>query len=174
MCEYKGGEIIEAEACPDHIHLLTIELTAEIRVVIDKATATVKLGEDEYIAPSDGLIYCRKCNTPRQTVIRSPFRGYIAPRRVCHCQQEDERHRRETEERRQRMDRIRRRKAQGLQDRYPDLLHFRQLGCAYCHSLRFGRRNSYTKTYIRQHKNTHIFKVLQKISKLPILMSPQY
>ncbi len=34
------------------------------------------------------------------------------------CQREAERRRKEAEERRQRMDRIRRRKAQGLQDRY--------------------------------------------------------
>ena len=95
-----------------------IELTVEIRGVINKATAAMKLGEDEYIAPSDGLIHCQKCDTPRQTVVRSPFGGYIAPRCVCRCQQEEERRRREAEERRQRMERIRRRKSQGLQDRY--------------------------------------------------------
>ena len=88
-----------------------IEPTAEIRVIIDKATAAMKLREDEYIAPFDELIHCRKCNTPRQTVVRSPFGGYIVPRCVCRCQQEDERRRREAEERRQRMERIRRRKA---------------------------------------------------------------
>ena len=95
-----------------------MELTEEIRAVIDKTTAAMKLGEGEYIAPADGLVHCRKCGAPRQTVIRSPFGGYIAPRCVCPCQQEKERRRREAEERRQRMERIRRRKAQGLQDRY--------------------------------------------------------
>ena len=95
-----------------------MELTEEIRAVIDKTTAAMKLGEGEYIAPADGLVHCRKCGAPRQTVIRAPFGGYIAPRCVCPCQQEKERRRREAEERRQRMERIRRRKAQGLQDRY--------------------------------------------------------
>ena len=96
-----------------------MELTTELQAIIAKATAATKLGEDEYIAPTDGLIYCRKCNTPRQAVIPSPFGGgYITPRCSCRCQQEEERHRKEAEERRQRMERIRRRKAQGLQDRY--------------------------------------------------------
>ena len=95
-----------------------MELTEEIRAVIDKTTAAMKLGEGEYIAPADGLVHCRKCGAPRQTVIRSPFGGYIAPRCVCPCQQEKERRRREAEERRQRMERTKRRKAQGLQDRY--------------------------------------------------------
>ena len=52
-----------------------MELTEEIRAVIDKTTAAMKLGEGEYIAPADGLVHCRKCGAPRQTVIRSPFGG---------------------------------------------------------------------------------------------------
>ena len=73
--------------------------------------------EDEYLDLADGLLHCRKCGGPRQTRIQ--FNGdSFAPRCVCPCQREKENHRREAEERRQRMDRIRRRKAQGLQDRY--------------------------------------------------------
>lgn len=78
-----------------------------------------EIHEDEYLDPADGLIHCRKCGGPRQTVILDPFKGgTFKPRCVCPCQQEAERRRREAEERRQRMDRIKRRKAQGLQDRY--------------------------------------------------------
>ena len=38
-----------------------IEITAEIRALIDKAAAGVELAEDEYIDLSDGLIHCKKC-----------------------------------------------------------------------------------------------------------------
>ena len=78
-----------------------------------------EIREDEYLDPADGLIHCRKCGGPRQAVIPDPFKGgSFKPRCVCPCQQEAERRRREAEERRQRMERIKRRKAQGLQDRY--------------------------------------------------------
>ena len=46
-----------------------IEITAEIRALIDKAAAGVELAEDEYIDPSDGLIHCKKCGGQRQTVV---------------------------------------------------------------------------------------------------------
>ena len=79
----------------------------------------IEIHEDEYLDPADGLIHCRKCGGPRQAVIPDPFKGgTFKPRCVCSCQQEKERRRREAEERRQRMERIKRRKAQGLQDRY--------------------------------------------------------
>ena len=35
-----------------------MEITAEIRALIDKAAAGVELAEDEYIDLSDGLIHC--------------------------------------------------------------------------------------------------------------------
>ena len=38
-----------------------IEITAEIRALIDKAAAGVELTGDEYIDPADGLIHCKKC-----------------------------------------------------------------------------------------------------------------
>ena len=79
-----------------------------------------EIREDEYLDPKDGLLHCRKCSGPRQVVIPDPFKGgsFIKPRCVCPCQQERERRRKEAEERRQRMERIKRRKAQGLNDRY--------------------------------------------------------
>ena len=61
-----------------------------------------EIREDEYLDPADGLLHCRKCGGPRQAVIADPFKHGS----------------KEAEERRQRMERIRRRKAQGIQDRY--------------------------------------------------------
>ena len=79
----------------------------------------IEIHEDEYLDPADGLIHCRKCGGSRQAVIPDPFKGgTFKPRCVCPCQQEKERRRKEAEERRQRMERIKRRKAQGLQDCY--------------------------------------------------------
>ena len=42
-----------------------IEITAEIRALIDKAAAGVELAGDEYIDPADGLIHCKKCGGQR-------------------------------------------------------------------------------------------------------------
>ena len=96
-----------------------IEITAEIRALIDKAAAGVELAEDEYINLSDGLIHCKKCGGQRQTVVPCFGKsGYFMPRCICQCQQEAEEQRKAAEERQRRMERIKRRKAQGLQDRY--------------------------------------------------------
>ena len=96
-----------------------IEITAEIRAFIDKAAAGVELAEDEYIDPSDGLIHCKKCGSQRQTVVPCFGKsGYFMPRCICQCQREAEEQRKAAEERQRRMERIKRRKAQGLQDRY--------------------------------------------------------
>ena len=78
-----------------------------------------EIRQDEYLDPADGLLRCCKCGGPRQAVITNPFHhGRDTVRCVCPCQAEAERRREEAVKRRQRMDRIRRRKAQGLQDRY--------------------------------------------------------
>ena len=96
-----------------------IEITAEVRALIDKAAAGVELAGDEYIDPSDGLIHCKKCGGQRQTVVPCFGKsGYFMPRCICQCQREAEEQRKAAEERQRRMERIKRRKAQGLQDRY--------------------------------------------------------
>ena len=96
-----------------------IEITAEIRALIDKAAAVVELAGDEYIDPADGLIHCKKCGGQRQTVVPCFGKsGYFMPRCICQCQREAEEQRKAAEERQRRMERIKRRKAQGLQDRY--------------------------------------------------------
>ena len=96
-----------------------IEITAEIRALIDKAAAGVELAGDEYIDPADGLIHCKKCGGQRQTVVPCFGKpGHFMPRCICQCQREAEEQRKTAEERQRRMERIKRRKAQGLQDRY--------------------------------------------------------
>ncbi len=96
-----------------------MEITAEIRALIDKAAAGMELAGDEYIDPADGLIHCKKCGGQRQTVVPCFGKpGYFMPRCICQCQREAEEQRKAAEERQRRMERINRRKAQGLQDRY--------------------------------------------------------
>ena len=94
-----------------------MEITAEIRALIDKAAAGIELAGDEYIDPADGLIHCKKCGGQRQTVVPCFGKpGYFVPRCICQCQREAEEQRKAAEERQRRMERIKRRKAQGLQD----------------------------------------------------------
>ena len=81
-----------------------IEITAEIRALIDKAAAGVELAGDEYIDPADGLIHCKKCGGQRQTVVpRFGKPGYFMPRCICQCQREAEEQRKAAEERQRRM-----------------------------------------------------------------------
>ena len=81
-----------------------IEITAEIRALIDKAAAGMELAGDEYIDPADGLIHCKKCGGQRQTVVPCFGKpGYFMPRCICQCQREAEEQRKATEERQRRM-----------------------------------------------------------------------
>ena len=96
-----------------------IKITAEIRAIIENAAADLTLAEDEYIDPADGLIHCKNCGGNRQTVVPNFGKpGYFMPRCICPCQAETERQRKEAEEQRNRMESVKRRRAQGLQDRY--------------------------------------------------------
>ena len=73
-----------------------IEITAEIRAIIDKAAADLTLAGDEYIDPADGLIHCKKCGGNRQTIVPCFGKpGYFMPRCICPCQAEEERRRKE-------------------------------------------------------------------------------
>ena len=77
-----------------------MEITAEIRALIDKAAAGVELAGDEYIDPADGLIHCKKCGGQRQTVVPCFGKpGYFMPRCICQCQREAEEQRKAAEER---------------------------------------------------------------------------
>ena len=71
-----------------------IEITAEIRALIDKAAAGVELAGDEYIDLSDGLIHCKKCGGQRQTVVPCFGKsGYFMPHCICQSVSNAERHR---------------------------------------------------------------------------------
>lgn len=96
-----------------------MEITEEIRAWIKRNAGTTKLDADEYIDASDGLIHCKNCKGSRQTIVPNFGKpGYLMPRCICACQIEAERRRKEADAQRERMERIKRRKAQGLQDRY--------------------------------------------------------
>ena len=74
--------------------------------------------EDEYLNNEDGLIYCRKCNTPRQAKIMpngSPIPFF--PPIMCQCQRQQ--YEREEQERLQRQfdDEVSKMRTSGLQDR---------------------------------------------------------
>jgi len=96
-----------------------IEITDEIRRWIDLEAESMEPDEDEYRSEADGLLHCKLCDGRRQTVVpRFRREGYFTPRIVCACQQALIDQKREAEERVKRMESIRRKKAQGLQDRY--------------------------------------------------------
>ncbi len=68
-----------------------MEITTEIREIIDKAAADLTLARDEYIDPADGLLHCKNCGGYRQAIVANPFGiGYIMPRCICPCQAEAE------------------------------------------------------------------------------------
>ncbi len=78
---------------------------------VDSHTIT----EDEYVNEADGLLYCKKCGTPRQTTVTIEGKT-IHPIMLCECQSE-ERKREETERKRmQQLRKISAMKTGGLQD----------------------------------------------------------
>lgn len=95
-----------------------IEITHEVRSYIDEAANQSILEAGEYIDPEDGLIHCGVCHERRQTVVKR-FRhpGYFIPRCPCSCQIEEERQRKEEQAQRERMERIKCRRAHGLRDK---------------------------------------------------------
>ena len=95
-----------------------IEMTDEIRSWIDEASNQNILEAGEHIDPDNGLIYCDVCHERRQTVVKR-FRlpGYFIPRCPCSCQIEEERQRKEKQAQRDRIERIKRRRAHGLRDK---------------------------------------------------------
>ncbi len=72
--------------------------------------------ENEYINESDGLIYCSKCNTPKQMKIEILGKMLTVPI-MCHCRSVE--YEREQEERKKRecMEHIARLRSAGLQDK---------------------------------------------------------
>ena len=83
---------------------------------IEKMFSDRDLQEDEYRNEADNLIYCAKCNTPRQHQIAVLGKEMIVPV-PCRCQQEQRD--KEEAERKQRefMEQVSRLKSNGLQDK---------------------------------------------------------
>jgi DNA replication protein DnaC len=64
----------------------------------------------------NGLMYCCKCNTPKQSKVVLPWRSFIAP---CMCKCETEKYNREKEAKREeeRLDKIKRLRINGINDK---------------------------------------------------------
>ena len=93
-------------------------ITEEVRVLLTANAAAQLQRDDEYLDPADGLLHCKTCHGLRQTVIPAPGgTGFLRPRCLCPCQSAAEKQRKAAEEKRERLERIQRRKAHGLQDR---------------------------------------------------------
>ena len=93
-------------------------ITEEVRVFLTANAAAQIQRDDEYLDPADGLLHCKTCHGLRQTVIPAPGgTGFLRPRCLCPCQSAAEKQRKAAEEKRERLERIQRRKAHGLQDR---------------------------------------------------------
>ena len=92
-------------------------ITEEVHAFLTANAAAQIQRDDEYLDPADGLLHCKTCHGLRQTVIPAPGgTGFLRPRCLCPCQSAAEKQRKAAEEKRERLERIQRRKAQGLQD----------------------------------------------------------
>lgn len=80
----------------------------------------------DYVSPDDGLLYCGKCNTRKETVVKLPvwMGGDGTLKKVpclCRCASEEKKVQAEKEEERQRMFRIQRMRESSMMDvRYRD------------------------------------------------------
>ena len=93
-------------------------ITEEVYAFLTANAAAQIQRDDEYLDPADGLLHCKTCHGLRQTVIPAPGgTGFLRPRCLCPCQSAAEKQRKAAEEKRERLERIQRRKAHGLQDR---------------------------------------------------------
>ena len=93
-------------------------ITEEIHAFLTANAAAQIQRDDEYLDAADGLLHCKTCHGLRQTVIPAPGgTGFLRPRCLCPCQSAAEKQRKAAEEKRERLERIQRRKAHGLQDR---------------------------------------------------------
>lgn len=73
--------------------------------------------DNEYINPSDGLIYCKKCNTPRQTTIHVPWSDKpYHPHIMCRCESEELKRQEAEAKCRAEQEELKRLRSVGLQD----------------------------------------------------------
>ena len=93
-------------------------ITEEVHAFLTANAAAQIQRDDEYLDPADGLLHCKTWHGLRQTVIPAPGgTGFLRLRCLCPCQSAAEKQRKAAEEKRERLERIQRRKAHGLQDR---------------------------------------------------------
>lgn len=94
------------------------ELSSEIHVLLNSAAQNIVLAADEYRPRRwpDSLQVLRRAKTGCNSYSR--YCRALHPRCLCPCLAIAEQRRRETEEQRKRIERIRRRREQGLQDRH--------------------------------------------------------
>ena len=85
-----------------------IEITATL--------STPSLNEDEYLNESDGLVYCSKCHSARQTRKQLAGRTF-APYIMCNCQREAYEKEKAEREHEEFLIMISQLKSSGLQDR---------------------------------------------------------
>ena len=90
-------------------------ITEKVHAFLTANAAAQIQRDDEYLDPADGLLHCKTCHGLRQTVIPAPGgTGFLRPRCLCPCQSAAEKQRKAAEEKRERLERIQRRKAQGV------------------------------------------------------------
>ena len=95
-----------------------IILYDDLQMCKQEIAANAVLGPDEYIDAEDGLVHCSVCRERRMSVVkRNFFQGYFFPRCPCSCQIEEEQKKKAHQAQRERMERIKRRRAHGLRDK---------------------------------------------------------
>ena len=91
-----------------------MDLTELILSVQKNAEIAIPTVEGDYIG-EDGLLYCGKCHTRKQTVVQMPF-GEIRPKVLCLCQQAVEREETEAEKRAKKAELTKELREQGFPD----------------------------------------------------------
>ena len=82
-----------------------MSFTEAFNQIVEATQRNVRMEEGDYINPDDGLLYCGKCNTRKQTRINIQGKDY---QMLCNCKCASEAYekRKEEEQRRERMERI--------------------------------------------------------------------
>lgn len=83
---------------------------------LDKLSAPAEPGEDEYVG-DDGLLYCAKCRTPRQCKVSIEGTERIVTC-TCKCRREEIERENQRAEERERLMRVQRLRANGIQEKH--------------------------------------------------------
>lgn len=89
-----------------------MDLRGFIQSVSDEAEKNIRKEECDYIG-ENGLLYCGKCHTKKQTIVRMPF-GEFRPYCLCKCATEERNKRKEEEERKEFEEHIRKLRNEGF------------------------------------------------------------